>query len=170
MSFAATARSTGWKGRRVRRGGSVSQPARGAALERLNALVGEWEVQGANPFDPSAPVRGMTTFTWLEGEFFLLERSTIEHDDFPDSVSIIGCDDTTGRLIQSYSDSRGVYRIYEMSLDGGAWKLWRAAPSFSQRFTGTFSDDGRTIAGPWERSSDGSTWEHDFDLTYTKVN
>ena len=31
-------------------------------------------------------------------------------------------------------------------------------------------DDGNTITGPWETSSDGSDWTHDFDITYTRVN
>ncbi len=39
----------------------------------------------------------------------------------------------------------------------------------SQRFTGTFSDDGSVITARWERSKDGSTWEHDFDQRYSKV-
>ena len=38
-----------------------------------------------------------------------------------------------------------------------------------ERYTGTFSDDGRVITGCWEIRHDGATWEHDFDLTYTKV-
>ena len=49
------------------------------------------------------------------------------------------------------------------------WKLWRDSPDFSQRFTGTFSDDGKTITGRWENLSDRSNWEHDFDLMYVKV-
>jgi hypothetical protein len=60
-----------------------------------------------------------------------------------------------------------------MSLEDGVWKLWREEPDFSpldfsQRFTGTFSDDGKTIGGRWEISQDGKTWELDFDLTYKK--
>jgi hypothetical protein len=47
--------------------------------------------------------------------------------------------------------------------------LWRDAPGFFQRFTGTFSDDGTRITGRCEASEDGSTWEPDFDVTYTKV-
>ena len=27
----------------------------------------------------------------------------------------------------------------------------------------------RQQLGRWESSSDGSSWQHDFDLTYTKV-
>jgi hypothetical protein len=39
---------------------------------------------------------------------------------------------------------------------------------FSQRYSGIFSDDGETIAGSWEICHDGTTWEHDFELTYSK--
>lgn len=147
----------------------MSEPARSPVLERLVVLVGDWNVEAAHPFDPSVVVHGTTTFAWTEGESFLVQRSRVDHDDFPDGVSIIGGDDTTGRYGMCYSDSRGVYRLYEMSLDGGVWMLWREAPGFSQRFTGMFSSDGRTIAGAWERSGDGVTWEHDFDLSYTRV-
>ena len=56
-----------------------------------------------------------------------------------------------------------------MSFDGGVWKIWRQAPGFCQRFAGTFSDDGESIRAAWEKSPDGSGWEHDFDLFYRKV-
>ena len=58
-----------------------------------------------------------------------------------------------------------------MTIADRVWTLQRvaAAPDFSQRFTGTFDDDDNTIVGRWEISSDGSTWNHDFDLTYTRL-
>jgi hypothetical protein len=61
-----------------------------------------------------------------------------------------------------------------MTDSGGVRNLLRNSADFtplefSQRFLGTFSDDRNTIAGRWESSSDGSDWEHDFDLTYTRV-
>jgi hypothetical protein len=68
-----------------------------------------------------------------------------------------------------YADSRSVFRVYQMSLSGGVWKIWRDSPQFYQRFTGTFSDDGNTITGQYEFSSDGTNWATDFDLTYRKV-
>jgi hypothetical protein len=148
---------------------SVSEATSNAALERLNALVGEWNIEIVHPLIPATTVHGKASFAWLEQESFLEERSEVEHDAFPDSVAIIGCDDGTGQYTQCYSDSRGVHRIYQMGLDGTAWRLWRDDPGFSQRFTGTFSEDGRTITGAWEVCKDGSTWEHDFDKTYTKV-
>ena len=44
-------------------------------------------------------------------------------------------------------ESRGVYRVYRMTVVGGVWKMWRQAPRFNQRYTGKISGDGKTIAG-----------------------
>ncbi len=57
-----------------------------------------------------------------------------------------------------------------MSLEGGKWTQWRDAPAFSQRFVGVLRDNGNTITARWEKSFDGTNWEHDFDLTYTRRN
>ena len=71
--------------------------------------------------------------------------------------------------MQHYYDSRGVARVYGMSLEDGVWRLWRDGVDFSQRFAGRLGDDGATIAGAWEIARDGSSWEHDLDLVYTRV-
>ena len=57
-------------------------------------------------------------------------------------------------------------RVYQMTLADGTW---RDAPGFGQRFSGTVSADGGSIRAAWEKSADGSNWEHDFDLVYTKA-
>jgi hypothetical protein len=139
------------------------------ALERLDALVGEWNMEGSHPLDPTTVVRGRAAFEWLVGGFFLVERWDVAHPDFPDGIQIIGWDDASETYAVHYFDSRGISRRYEMSLSDGVWTMWRESPGFSQRFTGTFGDGGKTITGRWERSSDGSNWEHDFDLTYRKA-
>ena len=87
----------------------------------------------------------------------------------PSAVEIIGCDETAESFTLLYFDSRGVSRVCEMMLKDGLWKIWRTSPGFSQRFTGTFSPDGNTITSSWERLTEGVNWEHDFDLTYTKI-
>ena len=138
------------------------------ALKSLSVLVGEWETEAS--VGGQTLGRGRTVFEWLEGGAFLAQRSTIEQAEFPTLTAIIGCDESRDSYGMLYFDSRGVSRIYQMSLsDDGVWKQWREAPGFSQRFMGTISADGRTIKAHWEKSGDGSTWEHDFDLTYTKV-
>jgi len=142
------------------------------SLESLGMLVGEWNIEITSMSfyaDPSAMARGQSSFNWLEGGAFLRQRSEIQNSDFPRSIAILGFDDAARTYIMLYSDSREVSRIYLMSLSGGVWKLWRDFPGFSQRFTGTFSDANNTINASWEKSSDGSNWEHDFDVTYTRV-
>jgi hypothetical protein len=148
--------------------------ARTAALERLDALVGEWRMEAAFPGAVPAGVVGRSRFEWALGRQFLVQRSEIPHPDAPDSIALVAFDSDTGAYTQHYFDSRGVVRLYAMGLSGDGWTLVRASPDFSpldfsQRFTGTFSDDGNTIHGRWETSRDGSTWEHDFDLTYTRA-
>jgi hypothetical protein len=43
------------------------------------------------------------------------------------------------------------------------------ALNFAQRFTGTFADDGTTIAATWETSPERAHWSTDFELTYTRI-
>ena len=92
--------------------------------------------------------------------------SEAEVSEFPRGVMIVGRDESVDTYDVLYCDSRGVSRIYHMSLEGKTWKMWRDAPGFSQRFTGVISDDGNTIAAYFEKSEDGSNWERDFDITY----
>jgi hypothetical protein len=140
---------------------------------RLERLIGEWTMHVAFPGAP--PVAGgRVVFEWMTGEQFLIERWEVPVPEAPDGLAIIGFDEGRGTFLQHYFDSRGIARVYAMSLEDGVWTLWRDAPDFStlefaQRYTGTFSDDGTTIVGRWEIAHDGSTWEHDFDLTYVRV-
>jgi hypothetical protein len=147
-------------------------------MKELDALVGEWTMVAGPPGGPKWPGEGRVRFEWSEGRAWLIQRWTIEMPEAPDGIAIIGPKDapasgeesaSSGELLQHYFDSRGVHRVYEMGLAGGVWKLWREGEPFSQRFTGTFSDDGTTIAGRWEMSDDGETWKTDFDMTYTRV-
>lgn len=134
------------------------------ALERLGALVGEWEVE--SPQFPGG--RGQVTFRWLEDGAYLGWDSKAP-EPAPSSTWIIGGDESSESCTALYTDSRAVARVYHMSLDNGVWTVWREAPGFWQRFAGTLDDGGRTINGAWERSPDGSTWEHDFDLVYRRL-
>ena len=138
-------------------------------VEDLEVFVGTWRITASLAPEGAPPPLAETSFEWLEGRRFLVQRWHVDYPDAPDGIAIIGFDDERATFLQHYFDSRGVARVYEMSFADGVWKLWRDAPGFSQRFTGTFAAAADTISGAWERSSDGSTWEHDFDLTYTRA-
>ncbi len=142
----------------------MKKHADNSAMTRLDPFIGEW----------SLPGDGRTVFEWLPGRQFLVQRWEVPVPEVPDGIAIIGFAPGNETYLQHYFDSRGVARIYEMSFSDGVWELWRGSPDFSpldfrQRFRGASRDDGKTIAGRWESSRDGLSWEHDFDLTYTKV-
>jgi hypothetical protein len=152
------------------------------ALTELNRLVSTWTIDVTHPALPGVVAHGTAVAEWLEGERFLIHRARIDHPDFPDSVSIVGItgrdrvespdvDPTAGtesRLCMHYFDSRGVFRIYEVSIDDRAWRLSRDAPGFSQRFTGVFADGGETIDGRWQLCEDDVNWKNDLQITYRR--
>jgi len=149
---------------------------RPASLDRLDVLVGRWEMEASfepGYFGPGTPATtssaGRTTFEWLPGKFFLIQRFVVDHPAAPSGIAIIGPGEQAGSWSQHYYDSRGVARVYQMSLADGIVRIWREAPGFWQRYTGALSGDGATISGAWERSADGREWQHDFGLTYTRA-
>ena len=134
-------------------------------LSNLEVLVGEWSAEV-----PGFTVEARTTFEWLEGGGFLIQRSTVDRPEFPNGVMVIGATGPDGALQQHYFDSRGVHRVYEMTVEGGVWTLWREGPDWPQRYVGELSDDGNKIMGRWERGESlGAPLKHDFDLTYKRL-
>ena len=119
-------------------------------LEQLNPFIGEWEVEVSFPHPPEARARAV--FEWALNGRFLVQRSEITGvPEAPDSLSLMGADPRGDGLTQHYFDSRGVIRIYAMTFDDRLWTLRRDSPDFSdlsfwQRYSGTFSADGRPIS------------------------
>ena len=136
-------------------------------LEGWQPFIGSWATEATHPMLPGTVVRGRSTFEWLEGRRFVIQRSHYDHPAIPDAIAIIGV--TDGQLSMHYFDYRGVHRVYAVSLTEGTWRFWRDAPGFSQRFTGTFSADGDTITGQGELSRDGESWGDDLAITYRRA-
>jgi hypothetical protein len=161
-------------------GGTMSGDgdAQEGPLERLGALVGEWDVEAVFPDTGPASIAGQVlsgraVFEWtLDGQF-LLERSQMS-DPVPDSTAVMGADPDPEGYTQHYFDARGVTRLYAMTLDDSLWTLQRDKPDFTplkfaQRYTGRLGDDGATISGRWEKRDPGADWALDFELNYRRV-
>jgi hypothetical protein len=142
------------------------------ALKRLEILVGDWDMELSNAAflpNPSDTVKGHISIEWLENGAFLIMRMGDKPPNRSDAVWLISRDDSNPNYKILYFDARSVSRIYEMSFVDNVWKIWREAPGFFQRYTGRLSKDGNTVEASWEKSPDGSSWEHDFDITYKRV-
>jgi len=141
-------------------------PSRDPALDRLDALVGEWDTEMTHPLITGV-TRGRAVFEWLAGRRFLIWRSDVPPGAIPSAIAIIGGGSTPGTWPMEYFDSRGVSRTYRISMDDGIWRMWRDHPGFSQRATGTIGDDGRTIRWLSELQEDGP-WKPDLEVTFRR--
>ena len=143
--------------------------AKNDALAPFGVLIGEWKTVGTHGDLPDTELHGRATFAWFENGAFLMMRSEIDDSRFPAGVAIFGSDNVNQEHFMLYFDERGVSRKYDVSFEDNVLKWTRQGSDFSQRYTLTLSDDGQTVVGKGEISKDGSTWEKDLNLTYTRV-
>jgi hypothetical protein len=145
-------------------------------LTRLEVLVGQWELTASSGERIMSTSR--STFQWLGGRGLLFHRTdppTYLAPDWVDAAprwvdAVIGLDDHSDTFTMLYTDSRGVCRTYQMSLDANRWTLSaQPGPEFYQRFEGTFNDDHTVIDARWEASGDRRNWSTDFNVTYRRL-
>jgi hypothetical protein len=141
--------------------------AQSPVLDDWEPFIGTWTTEATHPMLPGDAIRGEASFEWLDGRRFVVQRTSNDHPRVPDAISVIGVVD--GALSMHYYDSRGVARVYEVSLIGDTWRFWRDVPGFAQRVTGIFRDGGNVIESRGELCRDGSTWEDDLSATYRRV-
>jgi hypothetical protein len=140
-----------------------------AKLEPFEALIGEWTVELTHPAVGDTVIRGRTTFEWLEGRRFVIQRAANEHPDFPDSLSVIGVMEGDSDLSMQYFDSRGVHRVYAVGFVGNELTLKRDDPGFAQRLSATLSDDGSTFTGVWQLNEGGQGYRDDLAFTFRRA-
>jgi hypothetical protein len=139
-------------------------------------LVGRWTTEATHPAVPGTVISGSSQVEWLEGERFLIYRTQNDHPDFPDAISIIG--DTDG-LHMHYFDSRGVNRLFELTVADDGWAIAMGRDSdagsfassdapFSQRLTYIFEDADQTMSAKGELSYDDVNWDDDLEITYRR--
>lgn len=156
---------------------AAAHAAPDADHERLDAFVGKWHMEGqqlAGPAGPAASISAMQTYEWLPGGQFLIHRFDGHIGDSPAAcIEIIGFE-SERRCYRAYTFyNNGQMNVWDIELRDGQWRLlgdWNAGgKSLKVRCTTTFTDDGKTMHGKWEYSSDGSTWLTFWDVSARKV-
>jgi hypothetical protein len=135
-------------------------------LEPFDVLIGSWATEATHPMFEGV-VKGSTTFEWLEGGRFLIQRSRNEHEQFPDAIGVIGAPEAGDGLVMEYFDSRGVRRTYGVELDDGVLRIWRDHPGFDQRYEATLGADA--FEGLWQLARTAGDWQDDLKVTYRRV-
>ena len=126
-------------------------------------LVGRWTTEATHPAMPGTVIAGSSHVEWLDGEKFLLYGTHYDHPNFPDAISIIG--DTDG-LQMHYFDTRGVHRLFELTVSEDGWAIamdrhsdpHAYAPNdqpFSQRMTYIFERGDQKVSGHGALSDNG---------------
>ena len=134
-------------------------------LAPFEALIGTWDTEARHPLIDGV-VPGATTYEWLEGGRFLVQRSHSDHELFPDGICVIGPPEDGDGLVMEYFDSRGVRRTYDIALEDGVLRIWRDMPGFDQRFVATLADD--TFEGQFQLARTPGEWEDDLEVTYRR--
>jgi len=116
-------------------------------LRRLEKLVGTWDIKGRTLDSKEDNITGRMTCEWLPGEFFLKQSGEINFRGAKiQSLEIIGYDPSSRTFPSSvYSNMSGVVHPYQWNIEGNTVTHWTDA----HKYTGTFSEDGRTLSGGW---------------------
>lgn len=137
------------------------------ALMRLKGpLVSQRTTDVRYRSDPPAGKNGPRTYEWLENGFFLAARWDIAFIRLQNgNIVIAGYDASSPLCPLHFFDSDGDSRSFQMHLGDGVLTI----TGEFERFVGTFSDDGSTITGYWEQSTDGVNWRYLCGEEFTRV-
>lgn len=150
------------------------RPAPG--LEALNPLVGKWHTEGqqyAGPFGPASPFVAVETFEWLDGGHFLIHRLEGKFGRTASACVEIFGRDAQGLFAQAFYNDGNAQSWRVTGIDKGVLLTgsWSKAPNETcqVRYTARVIEEGNTIAGTWEHSPDGASWQPFLELRSTKA-
>jgi len=140
-------------------------------LKRLDVLVGKWQSEGettGSRDEPAVKIKGTDIYEWFDGDYFMIHHVDVLMGERQVKViEMIGGYDVSSRTYPMRSfDSEGNFQTMQASVDEqGVWKF----TGEKIRTTLVVADDGKTMTAKWERTDDGSTWQHWMDMKFTKV-
>ncbi|WP_246079639.1 DUF1579 family protein [Paenibacillus piri] len=137
------------------------------AMERLQPFIGKWKTKGTIVLPTGAEVRldADDTYEWLPGGYFLIHHvNGLMGEDEVKAIEIIGFHEDDDMYVTTSYDNRGVVANYKAQLHERDWTIIGS----TERFRGSFGEDGRTLAGVWELAGDGAEWKKWMDIVLTK--
>jgi len=145
-------------------------------LEALTRWVGKWHTEGQqheSQLGPAATFVAVETFEWLAGGHFLVHRLEGQLGQQPAACLEVLGKDPQGQLTAQTFYGDGNTKTWRLSEAGktlvlnGTWS--KAAETFQVRYTASFEEEGNTIVGKWEKSSDGKDWQTFLEARSTKA-
>lgn len=116
------------------------------------------------------PLDWQDTFSWLDNGFIIWRWQG--KNEVPQATLVIGRNEQTinNKYTILYYDARGISRFQEMSFENQVITFWRNGADFFQRMVYVVNESATAMTGHGEMSHDkGKTWEHDFNIEYTKL-
>jgi hypothetical protein len=148
---------------------NISQKKPSIQLKKLNFLIGKWHTKGEVLQGASASskeIRGMDTYEWVSGGFFILHRVDVfMGNERTEAIEIIGYDENRKSYFMKSFDSQGesitMYAVLEKSsvLKFGDEKM---------RTVLTANEDGSSMSAKWELSENGKTWKPWMNIEFKK--
>jgi hypothetical protein len=147
---------------------AVVRPKPNPALKRLAKLIGTWEMKGRTYDSKHDNVSGHVAIRWFSGGFFMVQEGEVESKGFKvHGLEVVGYDSSTRTFPANvYSDMSESPSKYYWDVRGDSVKHWTKGA----KYTGRFSDDGKTLSGGWRptgrgRKSSGNA----YDVVMTRV-
>ncbi len=132
----------------------------GKELEQLDIFVGKWKVEEqtikGSLVDALDAVRGIATYDWLAGKFYLITKwSNKFGDDSHIGIGVIGFDQSAGIFMANHYDNKGFACTYKVTVRRLTWVF----TGKHERSTIEFTPDGNTFTEFREVSDDGILWK-----------
>lgn len=137
-------------------------------LAQLSFLIGKWhthgEIQGAP--DAAKEIRGMDTYEWVPGGFFILHRVDVfMGKERTEVVEIIGYDkEQKSYFMKSFDNQGEASTMYAVLEKPGVLKL----EGETMRSTLTVNKSGNSMHAKWQLSENGKTWKPWMDIKFNK--
>ena len=138
-------------------------------IDKLNFLIGNWHTQGEiliGVSDSSKKIRGMDTYEWISGGFFILHRVDVfMGNERTEVMEIIGYDESRKSYFMKSFDNRGEsLTMYAVLKKPGVLKFGNK----TMQSILTANKNGNSMVAKWELAENGKTWKHWMNIKLNK--